>query len=187
MSINFNINNLGQNVIHPDNKRNYTIYNEAKVDSIAKCGKQAIPYIENYLKEKRNDDEVFEALCVVDKMADYKTPELYKLYPVLSKYNDTNSPEIQVMLSGIYRKTLVPDAFGPLCRMLYKQISEPKTAYFDPTEETGGAILEYIRSYGNPQNNPAMFPIQNKEYYKPPMPVITSAYLPYNNTMVQTF
>ena len=51
------------------------------------------------------------------------------------------------MLAGIYRKTLVPDAFGPLNRMLYKQITQPNSPYFDPTEETGGAILEYITNY----------------------------------------
>ena len=70
-----------------------------------------------------------------------------KLYPTLSKYNNSESPDIQVFLAGIYRKTLVPDAFGPLNRMLIKQILQPNSPHFDPTEEIGGAILEYIRSY----------------------------------------
>jgi len=85
-------------------------------------------------------------------MADNKVKNLDKIYPYLSRFNAAQSPDIQVMLSGIYRKILVPDAFGPLCRMLYNQIHYPNSPYFDPTEEIGGAILEYLRAYGA-QNN----------------------------------
>lgn len=152
------INSLGKNVQKPNSKRNYTLYDKNKVENIARYGLSAIPYIENYLNNERNEAQVFEALCVIDKMADYKVPELYKIYPVLSKYNDTKSAMLQVMLAGIYRKILVPDAFGPLCKMLYQQIASKEKLPFDPSEEIGGAILEYIRNYGI-INNPSTFPV----------------------------
>mgnify|MGYP001107765441 FL=1 len=54
---------------------------------------------------------------------------------------------MQVFLAGIYRKTQVPDAFGPLCSMLIRNSIKPnKNVNFDPNEEVGGAILEYIRN-----------------------------------------
>lgn len=157
MSININpkiymnVKTLGQGVKKPDDTRNYCIYNEARVQTLANEGDDVLPYLKEYLQntsDKTNENGVLEALCVIDKLADKNPKSLDKMYPYLSKFNDTNSPDIQVMLSGIYRKILVPDAFGPLCKMLHKQITHPNSKYFDPTEETGGAILEYLRSYG---------------------------------------
>ena len=67
------------------------------------------------------------------------------IYPELSKYNDTKSPNIQTFLAGIYRKTKIPDAFGPLVKMLIQDSINPlQDANFDPTEEIGGAILDYL-------------------------------------------
>ena len=74
-----------------------------------------------------------------------------ELYPELSRYNNTNSPNIQTFLAGIYRKTKVPDAFGPLVAMLIRnsinsaKIQAENNIYpFDPNEEIGGAILDYL-------------------------------------------
>ena len=51
------------------------------------------------------------------------------------------------MLAGIYRKTQVPDGFGPLMGMFLKNTMNPvKNVPFDPNEEVGGAILEYLRN-----------------------------------------
>ena len=65
---------------------------------------------------------------------------------VFSRFNNTDSPNIQTFLAGIYRKIQVPDAFGPLVNMLIKNTMRP--AYpnqtFDPNEEIGGAILSYL-------------------------------------------
>ena len=78
-------------------------------------------------------------------MLDNGVKGIDKMYPTLSKYNDTKSPNVQTFLAGIYRKTKVPDAFGPLCSMLIKNsINPPKNAGFDPNEEIGGAILDYL-------------------------------------------
>lgn len=55
-----------------------------------------------------------------------------------------DSPNIQTFLAGIYRKTQVPDAFGPLVKMLIQNSMRPQTSNFDPNEEIGGAILSYL-------------------------------------------
>ena len=111
---------------------------------ILKNPDEALPVIELFLNNAHTEKQVLEALYVVDRMAEEKIEGVDKLYPTLSKFNRTTSPNIQVMLSGIYRKTLVPDAYGPLHRMLYQQIVYPNSPYFDPTEEIGGAILDYL-------------------------------------------
>ena len=59
--------------------------------------------------------------------------------------NNTKNPNIQTYLAGIYRKIKVPDAFGPLCVMLIQNaINPPQNCHFDPNEEIGGAILDYL-------------------------------------------
>ena len=154
MPVNFNpqiavnVKTLGSGVKRANETRNYCVYNLNRVEALASKGKEALPYLKDYLEKSTDENGILEALSVVDKMADNRVQGLHELYPLLSKFNDTNSPDIQVMLSGIYRKILVPDAFGPLCKMLHKQINFPNSKYFDPTEETGGAILEYLRAYG---------------------------------------
>ena len=61
-----------------------------------------------------------------------------------ARFNNTDSPNIQTFLAGIYRKTQVPDAFGPLVVMLVQNAKNPPKTYFDPNEEIGGAILSYL-------------------------------------------
>lgn len=147
-----NIKTLGSGIKRADATRNYCIYNNMRVDVLSSYPDKSLPYIKEYLKTSNDENGILEALSIVDKIADDNIEKtgsaaLSDIYPSLSRFNNTDSPDIQVMLSGIYRKILVPDAFGPLCKMLYKQIRYPNSKYFDPTEETGGAILEYLRSY----------------------------------------
>ena len=68
------------------------------------------------------------------------------MYPTLARFNQTKSPNVQTYLAGIYRKTQVPDAFGPLvCMLIQNSVNPPKPPqYFDPNEEIGGAILSYL-------------------------------------------
>ena len=79
-------------------------------------------------------------------MHDNGTKGIDKLYPVLARFNNTQSPNIQTFLAGIYRKIQVPDAFGPLVKMLIQNSQKPAdpNQIFDPNEEIGGAILSYI-------------------------------------------
>ena len=84
--------------------------------------------------------------AIVDRMIDNGVKGVDKMYPTLSRFNDKKSPNVQTFLAGIYRKTQVPDAFGPLVTMLIQNsINPPKTPqYFNPNEEIGGAILSYL-------------------------------------------
>lgn len=138
----------------PAGNRNYCLFNETKVSFFAARKENSLPYVANVLKTSTDEKEIVETLCIVDRMADNGTKGIYKIYPLLAKFNDTESPNIQTYLAGIYRKILVPDAFGPLCSMLIKNSTKPSEQnsqkLFDPNEEIGGAILEYIRKWSQP-------------------------------------
>jgi len=130
----------------PDKNRNYTLVDKKKVDFYVNQGEKALPQLDNILKNSKDEGEVTETLYIVDQMIDKGVKGVDKMYPTLSKYNDTKSPNVQTFLAGIYRKTKVPDAFGPLVKMLIQDsINPPKSPQaFDPTEEVGGAILSYL-------------------------------------------
>ena len=98
------------------------------------------------LEHSNNEAQVTETLYIMDRMLDNGTKGIDKLYPVFSRFNDTQSPNIQTFLAGIYRKIQVPDAFGPLCKMLIQNSMKPNNPYqtFDPNEEIGGAILSFL-------------------------------------------
>ena len=73
-------------------------------------------------------------------------------YGSFSRFNEDRSPNVQSLLSGVYRRILVPDTFGPLVKMLADNIKEPPVnPPFDPNESIGGAILELIKA---PKINP---------------------------------
>lgn len=124
-------------VSYPNQYRNYCTFDIKDRKNLAQ--------IKSSLENPQSEDEVLEDLYELNLMLDEGNKEVAELYPTLSKYNDTNSPNIQTYLAGIYRKTKVPDAFGPLCAMLIKNsINPPKDCPFDPNEEVGGAILDYL-------------------------------------------
>lgn len=138
-------------VSYPNNIRNYCTFSP-DVQARIKNGEKELPRLRDSLNNPKSQDEVVEDLyilnCLIDEGLEPK--EAAKLYPELSKYNNTNSPDIQTFLAGIYRKTKIPDAFGPLVSMLIKNsINSAKSpdlqdSSFDPNEEIGGAILDYL-------------------------------------------
>lgn len=152
----------------PEGERNYCLFNQNKVNFIASQKKFALPYLKQILQTSQDEKEIVETLYIIDRICDKDTKGIPAMYPVLAKFNDTKSANIQVFLAGIYRKTQVPDAFGPLVSMLIKNANKeqeivnskreiegdfasqnrPKLS-FDPNEEIGGAVLEYIRNYSN--------------------------------------
>ena len=152
--LSYNISQLGKGVQLPDKTRNFCKVNDKRINDIARFREDALVQTKTFLKSAKTEEQVVEGLFVLDRMLDNGVKGIDKLYPTLSRFNDTTSPNIQVMLAGIYRKTLVPDAFGPLNKMLYKQITNPNSPYFDATEEIGGAVLEYITNY-KPHKQPA--------------------------------
>jgi hypothetical protein len=103
-------------------------------------------YLTDILEHSNNEAQITETLYIMDRMIDNGTKGIDKLYPVFSRFNQTQSPNIQTFLAGIYRKIQVPDAFGPLCKMLIQNSMKPNNPNqaFDPNEEIGGAILSYL-------------------------------------------
>lgn len=133
-------------VSFPNQYKNYCTF-EVNVYERANEGEKQLPQIKAELNNPKSEEQVIEDLFVLNLMLDngVDKEKIADIYPTLSKYNDTKSPNIQTFLAGIYRKTKVPDAFGPLVKMLIQDsINPPKDAHFDPTEEIGGAILDYL-------------------------------------------
>ena len=128
----------------PAGQRNYILVDPIKVDYFVKQKENALPYISNILATSTCEAEITENLYILDRLAENKTKNIDKMYPLLSRFNNTNSPNIQTFLAGIYRKIQVPDAFGPLVAMLVRNSINPPQSNFDPNEEIGGAILSYI-------------------------------------------
>lgn len=130
----------------PTPSRNYCIFDKNEVDYFVKQKEQALPYLADILSHSNNEAQVTEALYIVDRMLDNGTKGVEKMYPVLARFNNTKSPNIQTFLAGIYRKTQIPDAFGPLVKMLIQNSIKPtkQNQPFDPNEEIGGAILSYL-------------------------------------------
>lgn len=127
-------------VSYPNQYRNYCLFDEKRIND-----KKDVAKIKTILENPNSNEEVLESLCALNLMIDEGLEEADKLYPILSKYNNTKDANIQTFLAGIYRKTKVPDAFGPLCVMLIQNaVNPPKDCYFDPNEEIGGAILDYL-------------------------------------------
>lgn len=133
-------------VSFPTRYQNYCTFDK-NVYERAKDGEKQLPQIKNELKNPKDEAQVVEDLFVLNLMLDngVDKQKVADIYPELSKYNDTKSPNIQTFLAGIYRKTKIPDAFGPLVKMLIQDsINPPQDANFDPAEEIGGAILDYL-------------------------------------------
>lgn len=128
----------------PAGNRNYTIVDKNKADYFVSQKEASLPYIADILAHSNNEAQVVETLYIVDQMLDNGVKGVDKMYPVLARFNNTTSPNIQTFLAGIYRKTQVPDAFGPLVKMLIQNSLRPQTSNFDPNEEIGGAILSYL-------------------------------------------
>ena len=127
-------------VSYPTETRNYCLFDENRV-----AERKNISLIKTSLENPKSEDDVVEDLYILNLMLDEGNQEVSKLYPQLSKYNQTDNPNIQTYLAGIYRKTKIPDGFGPLWAMLIRNsINPPKNCPFDPNEEIGGAILDYM-------------------------------------------
>ena len=111
-------------VSFPNQNRNYCVFDIKE--------RKTLPEIKASLENPKSEEEVLEDLYVLNIMLDDGNKDIAELYPTLAKYNNTESPNIQTYLAGIYRKIKVPDAFGPLCAMLIRNsINPPKDCQFD--------------------------------------------------------
>ena len=139
-------------VSYPNQYRNYCVINLPR--------RRSIEEIKNSLENPATEAEVIEDLYELNLILDEGNKDVAELYTTLSKYNNTTSPNVQTFLAGIYRKTKIPDAFGPLVAMLIRNSiarsvgaahvnnKSANPIYFpppfDPNEEIGGAILDYL-------------------------------------------
>lgn len=139
-----NINITPYRVQMPTPQRNYCIFDQNRVDCFVKQRENSLPYLADILVHSNNEQQIVETLYTLNRMLDNGVKGIDKMYPVLSRFNNTTSPNIQTFLAGIYRKTQVPDGFGPLVKMLIQNSLHPAPANFDPNEEIGGAILAYL-------------------------------------------
>ena len=120
---------------------NFRVFPQLTTDYFVRQGENTFPQLAKNLKDGQY---VVETLYILDRIQENGTGNTAKLYPELSHYNKTKNAEIQTFLAGIYRKTQIPDAFGPLVAMLIQNSLKPPKTYFDPNEEIGGAIISYL-------------------------------------------
>ena len=126
----------------------YCQFDQRKIDLFVNAKEKAVPTLTKMLNEAKTEEEKTEGLFIANEMIAAGTKGMDKMYyGTFSKFNEDRSPNVQSMLSGVYRRILVPDAFGPLVKMLVTNILvPPKDAPFDPNESIGGAILEHIKA-----------------------------------------
>lgn len=127
-------------VSYPNQYRNYCVFDENRISQ-----RKNVELIKKSLENPKSKDEIVEDLYILNLMLDEGNTDIRDLYPILAKYNYNKDPNIQTFLAGIYRKIKVPDAFGPLIVMLIQNAINPsQNCNFDPNEEIGGAILDYL-------------------------------------------
>lgn len=136
----------------PDERKNHAQFDESLVKKIASYKECAVKPVVDMLKTAQSEKDITAGLFLLNRIIDAGAKGVENTYPVISRFNYSESHNVQVMLAGIYRKTLVPDAFGPLVTMFMKNSQKPVQIPFDPNEEVGGAILEYLRSKASVNN-----------------------------------
>ena len=142
----------------PDERVNHALFDENLAQKIASYKEQAVSPVIDMLKDTDNEKDITAGLFLLNRIIDAGAKNVGDTYPVISRFNYSKSHNVQVMLAGIYRKTLVPDGFGPLVTMFLKNSQNPVQIPFDPNEEVGGAILEYLRNKASTsvyEKNPA--------------------------------
>lgn len=130
----------------PDDKRNHADFDEQLTARISSYKDAAIKPVTDMLKKADNEKDITAGLFLLNRIIDAGAKTVGNTYPIISRFNYSPSHNVQVMLAGIYRKTLVPDGFGPLVTMFLNNAKKPTQIPFDPNEEVGGAILEYLRN-----------------------------------------
>ena len=130
----------------PNEKRNHSVWDENLVVKITSYKENAVQPVLDMLANTDDEKNATAGLFLLNRIIDTGAKNVGDAYPVISKFNYNPSHNVQVMLAGIYRKTLVPDGFGPLLTMFVKNAKHPVQIPFDPNEEVGGAILEYLRT-----------------------------------------
>lgn len=130
----------------PNEKCNYSKYDELKAQKILSDKDNSLASVLDFLKKTDDEKEVTAGLLLVNRFLDNGKQNKDLIYPVVSRFDYNKSPNVQTMLAGVYRKILVPDAFGPLMSMFIKNVENKVTKPFDPNTEVGGALYEYFKA-----------------------------------------
>ena len=92
----------------------YCQFDQKKVDLFVNAKEKAIPALTKMLNEAETEEDKTEGLFIANEMIAAGTKGMDKMYyGTFSKFNEDRSPNVQSMLSGVYRRILVPDAVGP--------------------------------------------------------------------------
>lgn len=130
----------------PTATRPFALFDNNKIDCFVRNKEMAIPRLASLISNAKTEAEKTECIFIADQMAENGTKNMGALYRRMSKFNNDKSPNVQTFLSGFYRKTLNPDAFGPLVKTMMDNVKTPhKNISYDPNEEVGGAVIEYLR------------------------------------------
>ena len=71
------LSDMGKNVEFPDKKRNYTRYDEARVNQILSYEDKSIPYLNNVLKKSKDEKQIctnfhnWPRISVVDRLQSF--------------------------------------------------------------------------------------------------------------------
>lgn len=130
----------------PDETTNHFVYDEELAAEIVSAKEAAVEPVLNLIETHEDEKSVTAGLYLLNRLLDAGTKGIENTYHVISKFNYTDSPNIKVMLSGVYRKTQIPDAFGPLMTMYMKDCQNTDNKPFDSKEEVCGAILSYLNN-----------------------------------------
>lgn len=134
----------------PSREVNHCTFDEQLVQKILLHKQIAVQVIFDNLAKERNQNlnkkNIVANLYLLNRLIDENVQFDKQFgYSILSQYNDSDDPNIQTMLAGIYRKTLIPQAFLPLVSMLTKQENILSYNNFSPKAEICGALLEYMK------------------------------------------
>lgn len=83
-------------VSYPNQYRNYCVINLPR--------RRSIEEIKNSLENPATEAEVIEDLYELNLMLDEGNKDVAELYPTLSKYNNTTSPNVQTFLQEFIEK-----------------------------------------------------------------------------------
>ena len=84
----------------PDATRNYSVVDERKVGFYVNQREKALPQLEKILQKSNDEKEVTETLYIIDRMIDNGVKGVDKMYPALSRFNNSKSPNVQTFLVG---------------------------------------------------------------------------------------
>lgn len=152
-----------ESFVLPDENFNHSRFDENLAKKIAAYTDSATEPVTDMLQATDDEKKATAGLFLLNRIIDAGAKNVGNTYHIISKFNNSDSPNVQTMLAGIYRKTQVPDGFAPLMTMYLKNAKSPKTNPFNPDEEICGAMLAYL---GNTQMTDALL-----EYLKKNNPI----------------